>query len=113
MVTSPLPAKNSYPSSTTWCALTIKSKSWSFKNWLTVSDPKETDTPRSFGPKPAVASDGSDQSRSQRNPESGMSAGLCMALILFRKSMLGSIMSCESPPCMQITLSAMRAQAGM
>lgn len=28
---------------------------------------------------------------------------LCMALILFRKSMLGSIMSCESPPCMQIT----------
>ncbi len=122
-------AKNSYPSSTTWWALQIKSRSWRFKNLLTTSAPKVNETPRSFSDHPCTSLSGSDHSRSHSRPEgqihifwltsikdylrnlnspvSGTSVGLMMRFIwsMFCKSGL-------KPPWQQNIFSSIMAAMG-
>lgn len=68
-VTSCLLAKNSYPSSTTWCARQMRSMSCFWRKRETTSGPNVNETPRSFSDQPVMSLSGSDQRRSQRSPE--------------------------------------------
>lgn len=64
--------KNSYPSSTTWCARHIKSISCFWRKRDTTSGPNVKETPRSFSLQPVISLSGSDHRRSQRSPQSGI-----------------------------------------
>ena len=137
MVTNYRFPKNSYPSSTTWCALTTKSRSWRRRNWRTTSPPNVKETPRSFSFHPwrenvrwicilseahqtlctqgtmntgtltVMDGSGSAQRISQRSPVSGTSQGLAMFAIC--SIWLSSGLN---PPCIQIILSSITAVHG-
>lgn len=67
--------KNSYPSSTTWCARQMRSMSCFCRKRDTTSGPNVNDTPRSFSLQPVMSLSGSDHRRSQRRPQSGIYSG--------------------------------------
>lgn len=91
----------------TWWARQTRSKSCVVKNSSTLSGPKVYETPLSFIPQPLTSLLGSDQSKSQSRPESGMTVGRDKFLIWSKFCRSG-----ERPPCIHNILSSIRAATG-
>lgn len=106
-VTNCLLNSSSYPLSTTWCALQIRSKSFSYKNFSKACHPKVKEIPQSFLCQPSPFLQGSDHKRSHNKPWSGITLTFLISLnydIAYRSG--------ESPPCMHKILSEIKALIG-